>query len=307
MNSATGYRVPVLVAVIALLLACSPLPPGSKTCSLDTLPQHYLALVNALSPSQQVWPAQRWQDVDCSLVSLANVPQAQQAWRSYIDLRGQQQRLVGYKVALGSPASQQLFALSAPVVGAFFDGELMPQGQVLSVAAGRKLAFEADLLVEIGSEAINQARSIEQVAQSVSTLYAFIEVPDLMVPLAPTSGPAFIATNAAARYGIYGDSIEARDDPAFITALGAMQVSIEDAGGKQLGSASGAQLMGHPYQALLFLVEALAGQGMQLRVGDLVSLGAFGPPVPVALGDERVVRYRGLGDTGELRVEARFR
>ena len=292
---------------VALLVGCSPLAPGQRACDAEQLPAHYLQLVEALSPRQQAWPAARWQAVDCHLASLTGTTQALELWRTYVAGRNAGQPLVGYKVALGSSRSQQLFALSSPVIGAFFAGELLPEGEPISVAAGRRLAFEADLLVEIGSDAIMQATTIEQVAAAVARVYPFIEVPDLMVPIAPASGPAFIATNAAARFGVYGEAIEARADAAFIAALGAMQIRIEDQHGAVSGSASGNQLMGRPYNALLYLVEALAAQGMRLHAGDRVSLGAFGPPTPVVPGDVRRVRYNGLVEGRELVVEAAFR
>jgi 2-keto-4-pentenoate hydratase len=65
-------------------------------------------------------------------------------------------------------------------------------------------------------------------------------------------------------------------------------------------------LMGHPMNALVWLVEDLKRAGEKLKAGDVVSLGSPSPQVTPKAGEKFVLSYEGLpGGTIEAKVSFR--
>ena len=249
----------------------------------------------------------RWQTVEHWLMQSESLKMAEQWHWDYVGVRQQRYPIVGYKVALGSYRVQQLFGLSEPVIGVLFEGDLLPNGESVDLLSAKNLAFEPDLLVTVKSAALNAATTVAEVAPHIDRVAAFIELPDLMVPINPAYANAFIATNAAVRSGVVGDSVKASTDDAFIARLGTMKVVSYDQHGVQLSTASGHALMGHPYRAVLFLLEKLKRKNILLQAGDVISLGAYAKPQKAAGYRAVSVEYHGLDPARVLRAKVSFR
>jgi 2-keto-4-pentenoate hydratase len=72
--------------------------------------------------------------------------------------------------------------------------------------------------------------------------------------------------------------------------------------GRDMGSATGAEVMGHPFEALAWLANRLAKSGRKLAAGEFVLTGSLVPVQWVAeFPTEAVVEIEGLGS-----VSARF-
>jgi len=76
--------------------------------------------------------------------------------------------------------------------------------------------------------------------------------------------------------------------------LAAMTVTLSD-DTRELARAPGSALLGHPLNALAWLVADLRAQGRRLRAGEHVSLGGFSPALPVQAGRSYTATYSGLG------------
>jgi 2-keto-4-pentenoate hydratase len=74
-----------------------------------------------------------------------------------------------------------------------------------------------------------------------------------------------------------------------------------------LSSAKGSAVMGHPYNAILFLLDQLHQRGVQLEAGDVISLGAYASPKPVGDIQQLRVEYIGIDGSQKLTVSAKFR
>ena len=73
-------------------------------------------------------------------------------------------RPVGYKVGLTNPTAQQRFGVSHPVTGMIYEATLrMQDGAEVPARFGAIPVVEADLLVRVRNEGINQARTHEEV------------------------------------------------------------------------------------------------------------------------------------------------
>ncbi|MYJ94432.1 MAG: hypothetical protein F4053_02210, partial [Proteobacteria bacterium] len=117
----------------------------------------------------------------------------------------------GYKIGIHEPREQKMFGLDGPVFGVFYgENTWHPSGTILDVR-GENLGFEPDFLLRIGDERANEATTIEEMANYIDRVYAFIELPAHLANPDEIHGaflPNFYmmqALNLSARYGIIGD------------------------------------------------------------------------------------------------------
>jgi 2-oxo-3-hexenedioate decarboxylase/2-keto-4-pentenoate hydratase len=71
--------------------------------------------------------------------------------------------------------------------------------------------------------------------------------------------------------------------------------------GAEAGRGTGADVLGHPHEALAWLANHLAAEGRGLHAGQIVLTGSLVKTVWLKAGDHVVMELTGLG-----RVEARF-
>ena len=195
---------------------------------------------------------------------------------------------VGYKAGLTSAAVQERFGVSAPVRGVLLADMMLGDKETVSAAFGARPIFEADLILVVGDAAINAATTPEEVLASLSEVRPFIELADLVVAEGePLDGAVITAINVGARMGAMGDPIPASE--LSVEDLATVTVRLE-AGGETVSEAPGAAVLGNPLNAVLFLT----GDGVELAPGDLVSVGAMGPPATPVSGHTATATYLGL-------------
>ncbi len=199
----------------------------------------------------------------------------------------------GWKVGLASEAVQRRFGADQPVAGVLPGDRLYPDGAELNRAFGARPMVEADLVVRVADAAIMRATSRREVLGHLDAVIPFIELVDLMVvPGEPLNSPVITAFNVGARGGVLGAPVPVTE--AMLESLGGMRVEVRDGGGRALGEYPGAAILGHPLDAVRWLIGELEARGESLRAGDLLSLGSFGPPLAVDSLDGLHVRYHGL-------------
>lgn len=217
-------------------------------------------------------------------------------------------RVIGYKAGLTSKVVQQRFGYDQPVRGVLLENMLRPETRdALPAAFGARPVVEADLLVEVRDESINEARTHLDVLNALAGVIPFIELPDLTIAGGePVTGPIITAINVGARQGVFGlHRVPVVATQAFADMLAGMRVVVTDADGKTLSDSPGTAILGHPLNAVLWLIDDVHRSGIRLKAGDMLSLGAFSPPLPARAATSLTVRYVGLPGDPELSV--RFR
>jgi 2-keto-4-pentenoate hydratase len=91
---------------------------------------------------------------------------------------------------------------------------------------------------------------------------------------------------------------------AFSDALRDMVVVVKG-DGAELDKGKGSDVLEHPLNAVVWLVEDLAKQGVKLKKGDLISLGSFSKLMPPKPGLKVEVEYQGLPGNPVVKVNFR--
>jgi 2-keto-4-pentenoate hydratase len=213
---------------------------------------------------------------------------------------------VGFKVGLTSKAVQESLGATAPVRGVLFEAMLLKDGARVPAAFGARPIWEPDLVVVVKDADINEAKTPREVAQHLSEIAAFIELPDRVVAeTEKVDGNLITAINTGARFGVLGQRAKVEPTTEFVAALEKIRVTATDQNGAELARATGDALLGHPLNPVLWLIKDLAATKQRLKAGDLISLGSFARPQPPQAGQTVTVRYDGLPG-GPLTVSVRF-
>jgi 2-keto-4-pentenoate hydratase len=281
---------PALLLVVA---GCAGAPSEPPTCPTDAEVADKVQRFVGLQPFADAAPGLTMEGAFCGR-------------RKFVaGLMATQGAVVGYKAGLTTAAVQQRFGVNQPIRGTLLARMMLKDGAELPARFGARPFAEPDLVVEVGSPAIHDAKTPQEVLQHLRAVIPFIELPDLLVAdVSKVGGPTIAANNVGARYGVLGTPIPARTDAAFADALKTMTVRATDAEGRLLSSAPGAAILGDPLNAVIWLAADLKKDGITLKPGDLLSLGAFGN-LQVAPGQTIRVVYDGL--PGNPTVQVRLR
>ena len=288
-------------AALALLGACASTPaPIAQTpgCLSDAQISAWVADYNARKPAMNPPESMTMQDAVCTRA------------RFQQRLAAQDGPLVGYKAGLTNPAVQKRFNTDQPVWGALYTDMILGNYASVDATFGARPLYEADLLLRVKDAAINTAKTPAEVLASVDQIIPFIELPDLTVESPPQlNGTALSAINVGARLGVRGSPLMVPADPAaraqLLDQLRDMNVRLVDASGVQLGGGKGADVLGHPLNAVVWLAGALKADGLSLKPGQLVSLGSFSALLPPKSGLKATAHYDGV--TGLKPVTVHFR
>jgi 2-keto-4-pentenoate hydratase len=217
-------------------------------------------------------------------------------------------KVVGYKAGLTNPAVQQVFGVTAPVRGTLMENMILKSGTTLKAAFGARPLYEGDLILRVGSEAINEAKTPMDALASIDAAIPFIELPDLVFAKnVKINGPMLAAVNVAARYGIVGDPIPVQASPEWMERLKNFLCQIYDEKGQMLIEGPGSNLMDHPMNVVLWIRDSLKADGIALRKGDLLSLGTITKLTPTAPNTAVKARYVGLDPKGPVEISVTFK
>ena len=210
---------------------------------------------------------------------------------------------VGFKAAFTNPAMYERFKVSGPAYGVMFEKMMLQSGAHVSANFGARPLVEADLLVELRAPGLYLAKTPLDALIYLWDVIPFIELPDLMLEGNTIGGAQLVGHNAGFRGGVMGPRIRCRSTNTFLDEMASMTVIMtEDKSGKEIGRAPGSTLMGHPFNAAIWLAKALDDAGIELHKGDLFSLGGFIPPTPVQANTSITVKYEGMLENPSVTV-----
>ena len=211
--------------------------------------------------------------------------------------------VVGYKAAATSLQAQAQLGLTEPVLGVLTRDMLRPDGATVAVTDGARLIVELDLLARVGPDGVDGVSDRVSALDAIDAFVPFVELGDLMLPDGtPMDGPLLQAMNGGARLGVMGAPVPRGDMTPEDLEVVAGALTLD---GDTVAEAPATALLGHPLDAVLWIVNAAKKRGIAIHPGDVLSLGSMGRFVP-ARPAAVTATYKGL-DLDDVSVHLTLR
>lgn len=208
------------------------------------------------------------------------------------------QSVAGWKIAATSVAGQRHINVFGPLAGPVFAHRLHADNGAISLAHNRMRVAECEIVFRLGRPLAPRAGGHDRAAvlDAVEAVHPGIEVPDSRFLRFEQAGEAqLIADCACTNDMVVGLPVAAAD--ARMDELKSLQVRARVSDGRT-PEGVGANVLGDPVDALVWLVNELGAQGVTLQAGQFVTTGACVPPIPVSPGDAVEADYGWLGRLG---------
>jgi 2-keto-4-pentenoate hydratase len=204
--------------------------------------------------------------------------------------------VAGYKIALTTPVMQQMVGFHTPIAGAILAGTIHATPVALRRADYGRLGVESEIAVQLGADlpAAKAPYSRDQIADAVATVMpAFELVDDRQADYAQlaTQVLTLIADNAWNAGIVLGSPLRDWRTVDLSDVHGVMAIN-----GTVVGEGRGRDVMGHPFEALRWLVNTLAQHGKSLTQGMIVMTGSLVATKFVNPGDAVSLSVDGLGE-----------
>jgi 2-oxopent-4-enoate hydratase len=200
-------------------------------------------------------------------------------------------RMVGKKVGLTSRAVQRQLGVKEPDFGFLTDDMFIPNDGVISMGRLLQPRVEGELAFVLKRNLKGPGITVAQVIQATDFLLPCIEVIDSRIKDWKIGIQDTVADNASSAFVVLGNepvSLGKRD-----LRLAGMRLSVD---GEVLSTGVGAACLDHPALAVAWLANSLGARGVELKAGEVILSGAFGPVVPVVAGQSVVVAIEGMGE-----------
>ena len=157
-----------------------------------------------------------------------------------------------------------------------------------------RVGVECEIAVRLGRDLVASAApfTAETAAAAVEEYFPAIEIVDDRYQYWQTLGaPTLVADDFFAAGCVLGKPVARSTAPDMLRVIGRALIN-----GVEAGQGSGADVLGHPHNALAWLANHLAAGGKHLRAGEIVLTGSLVKTVWLAAGDQVRMELRELGN-----------
>ena len=198
--------------------------------------------------------------------------------------------VAGYKIGLTTPVMQKLCGVAEPCYGAIFVREVHHRRAELDIRRYCRLGVETEIAFRFGDD-LQDGGDSDRIAEAIESSMAAIElIEDLGYDYGRLDAAAMIAGNVWNAGAVLGEPVS--DWRGRDLAVAQARLSIN---GRHIGSGIGADVMGHPINALAWLANSLAAAGTPLKRGMIVMTGSMVPIQYPTAGDHISIEVSGLG------------
>jgi 2-keto-4-pentenoate hydratase len=197
-------------------------------------------------------------------------------------------RRIGRKVGLTAPAVQRQLGVDQPDFGVLLSE--MQRGEDEQIPHDRLIAprIEAEIAFIMGRDV--EATDRDSVLAAVDYVAPALEIVDSRIAGWDIGIVDTVADNASSAYFVICKARATLD--GYVPAGAEMIMTVN---GEQASMGTGADCLGDPVNALLWVAETAGALGRPLRAGEIVLSGALGPMAPLNAGDVVEARIGGLG------------
>lgn len=215
---------------------------------------------------------------------------------------------IGWKVMLTARTSQEMFGIREPVAGRIFAGQINETGAGIARDIGARASIEVDLAVTVKDAGIMQATNPIEAAAHIASIAGYLDVPDLLLAAGePLTAGTLAMINAGVRAGVIGKPVAMQTSPDFVAALSNLTVRTTDGHNGAIVESRTSAILGHPLNAVVWLVGHLKARGESLKPGDVIALGSLSRPLPLKEGQTVRAAYAGLPGNGGFDVQLSVR
>ena len=201
--------------------------------------------------------------------------------------------LVGYKIGCTSPVMQRYLDIPHPCGGGVFAKGVHQSGASLSANDFVRVGVECEIAVRLGRDlAPSQAPfTADAVALAIEAYLPAIEiVDDRYVQWETMGAPTLVADDFFAAGCVLGSPVAPTKAPDLLEVIG--RAVINDV---EVSRGTGADVLGHPHNALAWLANHLADENKGLHAGQIVLTGSLVKTLWLDAGDEVTMELSGLG------------
>jgi 2-keto-4-pentenoate hydratase len=207
--------------------------------------------------------------------------------------------MVGYKIGCTSAVMQQYLDIPHPCGGGVYAKGVHESGASLSTKDFVRVGVECEIAVRLARDlpATEAPFTAEWVAEAIEAYLPAIEIVDDRYADWQTLGaPTLVADDFFAAGCVLGKPVSRTAAPDLLKVIGRARIN-----GNEVGQGTGADVLGHPHNALAWLANHLAADGKGLHAGEIVLTGSLVKTLWLEAGDSVVMELTGLGS-----VEAAF-
>src|SRR3982074_1316117 len=205
--------------------------------------------------------------------------------------------MVGYKIGCTSAVIQQYLDIPPPCGGGVCARGVHDSGAALRAGDFVRVGVECEIAVRLARDlpATEAPFTAEWVAEAIEAYLPAIEIVDDRYADWQTLGaPTLVADDFFAAGCVLGKPVARTAAPDLLKVVGRAIIN-----GVEAGRGTGADVLGHPHNALAWLANHLAADGKGLRAGEIVLTGSLVKTVWLEGGGAGGVGVGGGGGGGE--------
>jgi 2-keto-4-pentenoate hydratase len=183
--------------------------------------------------------------------------------------------VVGYKIALTTPAMRAMVGLNDSIAGDMLEGTIRRSGASVRAADYGRLIVEFEIGFEMAEDlpVVDAPFTRERVAQSVAAAMPALELADdrnADYALLKENALMLAADNAWNEGAVFGAPVRDWKEIDLAGLIGTASIN-----GAKVGEGRGRDVLGHPLDALAWIANHLAARGLGLWRGDVVITGSL--------------------------------
>lgn len=177
----------------------------------------------------------------------------------------------GYKIGLTTPRMQAFCGIDHPVAGTVLADRIVASAALLNPARYGRLGIEFEICVRLARDVPPRAApcSLAEIAEAIDGVCPAVEIiDDRGADYGTLDAVSLVADNAWNEGIVLGAFRHDFPDLGSVTGTATMN-------GVNIGTGTGADVLGHPLAALAWLAQHLGTRGSRLEAGDLVMTGSI--------------------------------
>jgi 2-keto-4-pentenoate hydratase len=202
--------------------------------------------------------------------------------------------LVGCKIGCTSAVMQRYLSIPHPCRGGVFSKGVHQSGASLRHNDYVRVGIECEIAVRLGRDLTPSGApfTADSVAEAIESYLPAIEiVDDRYADWRSIGAPTLVADDFFAAGCVLGTPVARSAAPDLLAVIGRAVIN-----GAELGRGTGADVLGHPHNALAWLANHLATESKGLRAGQIVLTGSLVQTVWLNAGDRVAIELSELGN-----------